>query len=148
MYPFNLDPFALEDAFLFQNVVEPTLPSLPPHSTTGDFVHTFPCDPLMHVPSTQVAKQNALPSLQNAPGAPSIRPQATAMPPADGVRNRISTGVKPSLTSVAVPATPPVRFTQHLPLKILSFRNYIAGLIFTLDCNFPDRLDQDTTEDI
>jgi len=148
MYPFNLDPFAFEDAFLFQNVVEPTLPSLPPHSTTGGSVHTFPCDTLMHAPSTQAAKQNALPSLQNAPGAPSIRPQATAMPPADGVRNRISTGVKPSSTSVAVPATPPVRFTRYLLPKILSFQNYIVGPIFTLHYNFPDRLDQDTTEDI
>ena len=106
--PSNLDSFTFEDAPLFQDVFEPALPSLPPHPPIGEFISTFP---FMDVLPVQAAKQNALPSLPHAPGAPSIHPQATAMPPAKGVRNFYVSGGESSSTPIVVPATTPVGLT-------------------------------------
>jgi len=109
--PFDLDLFAFEEASLFQNVFEPTLPSSPPNSATGEFIPTFPYEMWSDVLPVQTVKQNAISSLQNAPGTPSIQPRATAMPPAKGARNFYVTAGKRSSTSVVVPATPPVSLT-------------------------------------
>ena len=112
---FDLDSFAFGDPFLFQNVFEPTLPSSPPNSATGEFIPTFPYEMWSDVLPGQTVKQNALSSLQSAPGTPSIQPRATAIPPAKGARNFHVSGGKRSSTSVVVPATPPVSLTSYLP---------------------------------
>jgi len=132
------DLFAFEGVPIPQNIVEQTLASLPPHSV----LPAFPFEMPLVVPPVQTAKHHALPPLTTAPGVTRTQPRATAMPPSNVARScyKGATGAELWIadgkdSSVVVPPTPSVRFTQSLPQKIFSFRNNTAGSIFTLGPN-------------
>jgi len=122
--PSDLDLFTFED-FSSKTIFDSALPSLPPHPTSGEFgtIFPFPSDVLLDPLPIQAVEQNSPLPLQTIPETLSVQvqPQATTIPPTNDVRDCFEgvTGAELWITggehsSVAVPATPQVRFTQCL----------------------------------
>lgn len=120
---FNSDLVVSEDASLFREVLELSLPSPSP---TGELDSTF-SGTLRDIP-VQVTRQSGPPPFPGVPGPSSLQPQTTAIPLDNDARNRGAcydegTGVRVWVTGgthspVAVPIRTPVSFAQFRFSKI------------------------------